>query len=86
MTRVAVIMSVYMQDDLAYLSESLESLYVQNFRDFDIFIQCDGPLKKDMMVFLEQQLKHEKIVYLGKRKINYMFCIVTLTIQLHIKM
>lgn len=70
MTRVAVIMSVYMQDDLAYLSESLESLYVQNFRDFDIFIQCDGPLKKDMMIFLEQQLKHGKISYLGRRKTN----------------
>ena len=65
MTRVVVIMSVYMQDDLAYLSESLESLYVQNFH-FDIFIQCDGPLKKDMMVF-EQQLKHEKL-FLAKEK------------------
>ena len=70
MTRLAVIMSVYKHDNLEHLKEALLSLYNQSFSDFDIFIQCDGALQDEMMLFLKKQLNEKKINFLGIRDNN----------------
>jgi hypothetical protein len=62
-------MSVYKNDKLNELKESLESLYNQT-KKADIFIQQDGKLPKELESFLDNELKGRKIVYLGKRDKN----------------
>lgn len=50
--RIAVIMSVYRNDTLEYVSKSIWSLLNQTYSLFDIFIQCDGPIKDDVDDYL----------------------------------
>lgn len=44
MKKIAVIMSIYKNDSCKYLMESIDSILNQNFSDFDLFLQCDGPI------------------------------------------
>lgn len=70
MNKVCVIMAVYLGDSLDDLSESLFSLYRQTYKDFDIFIQCDGLIKPDVEGFLFTERSNNKIHFLQKRAIN----------------
>jgi glycosyltransferase involved in cell wall biosynthesis len=67
---LAVIMSVYKNDKLNYLKEALNSLYNQTYKNFDIFIQCDGKVSNEIEDFLDKEFKERKIYYLGKRDDN----------------
>lgn len=69
MSRICVIMSVYKNDTLPELKESLESLYNQT-KKADIFIQLDGKVPLDIESYLDTQLVEKKIQYLGKREKN----------------
>jgi glycosyltransferase involved in cell wall biosynthesis len=44
MNSLAVIMSVYKNDRLIFLKESVESILNQTFTQFDYYIVCDGPV------------------------------------------
>jgi glycosyltransferase involved in cell wall biosynthesis len=68
--KIALIMSVYKNDKLDYLKESLESLYNQTCKEFDIFIQCDGSLPYNLEKYLDSELEKSKIFYLKKREEN----------------
>jgi len=70
MSKIAIIMSVYKNDNLADLKEALESLYEQT-KVADIFIQEDGLLTNSLELFLDNELKEKRIEYLGKRKENF---------------
>lgn len=50
--RLAVIMSVYKNDNLEHLKESINSLFNQTDQDFDIHIQLDGWVPKDCEDYL----------------------------------
>ena len=67
---VAVIISVYKNDTLYFLKQALNSLYDQSFKSFDIYLQCDGIIKKDVEIYLDQEQKNNRIKYIGKRKEN----------------
>lgn len=67
---IAVIMSVYKNDSLEFLKESLESLYSQTFQNFDIFIQIDGDVASELDSFLSSERNAGKVKYLGKRHQN----------------
>jgi GT2 family glycosyltransferase len=67
---IAVIMSVYKNDKLDYLKEALESLYIQSYNKFDIFIQCDGYLPSELLSFLEREFQNRRVFYLNKRDEN----------------
>lgn len=66
----AIIMSVYKNDKLVFLQDSLESLYKQTYISFDIYLQCDGGLSHSVMSFLEKEHEKKKIKYLGIRVQN----------------
>ena len=68
--RIAVIMSVYKNDKLEYLQECLNSLYNQTFNNFDILIQCDGMLSKDIYEYLNKEFRNNKIKLFNKREEN----------------
>lgn len=52
--KIAVIMSVYRNDSLRYLSQAVESILGQNYRDFDFYIQLDGPVPEMLSAYLNQ--------------------------------
>lgn len=68
--KILVIMSVYRNDKLAYLKETLDSLYNQTYSNFDIFIQCDGILPYELENFLDKEYENNKISLLNKRDDN----------------
>ena len=49
---VAVIMSLYKNDCLAYVKLSIESILNQTYKDFDLYLQYDGPVAADIDTFL----------------------------------
>ena len=69
MSEVATVLSLYKNNRLEDVWESLDSLYRQT-KKTDIFIQLDGTVPKEIENFLDSQLDAGKIEYLGKRNIN----------------
>lgn len=46
-------MSVYKNDRIEFLKESVESVLDQTYSDFDFYIQCDGSIKRVCKEYLE---------------------------------
>lgn len=65
--KIAIILSVYHNDKLAYLQEAIESLA---YEEVDILIQQDGIVSPEVENYLDELLRQKTIVYLGKRKEN----------------
>jgi glycosyltransferase involved in cell wall biosynthesis len=70
MSKVLVVMSVYKNDKLEDFKEALESIYNQTYKDFDIAIQEDGEVSRELDAYLEKQLDEKKIIHLGRREQN----------------
>jgi len=68
-----VILTVYPKDQFDFLVDCLESLYQQSFKDFDIMVQEDGNVSSEIHLYLQDQLKEKKIIYLGIRDENLGF-------------
>lgn len=66
--KLAVLMSVYKNDNLVHLKESIDSLLNQTYQDFHIHIQLDGLIQKDCEAYLDS-ISGSKI-YVYKRDIN----------------
>lgn len=49
---IATIMSVYKNDTAEYVKLSVESVLGQTYKDFDLYIQYDGPVRKDVDEYL----------------------------------
>lgn len=52
---LAVIMSVYKNDNVEYVKLAVESILHQTFKDFDFFIQFDGLVKEEVETYLVGQ-------------------------------
>lgn len=50
--QIAVIMSVYKNDQLKYVQQSVESILSQTFQNFDFYIQFDGTLRIEVELYL----------------------------------
>lgn len=59
--RIAVIMSLYKNDKVEYVRMAVESILNQSFRDFEFYIQYDGPVREEVDRFLSS-LKDDRIV------------------------
>ena len=51
--KIAVILPVYRKDKVEYLSKAIESIAMQTYCDFHIFIGVDGPVGKDINDYFE---------------------------------
>lgn len=60
MPDLAVIMSIYYKDRLAFVKESIESILNQDFSNFHYYITLDGPVQDDVEKYVES-LKDERI-------------------------
>ena len=52
MTDLAVIMSVYKNDKLKFVTESVQSILNQTFTQFDYYIIFDGPVADDINSYI----------------------------------
>ncbi len=50
--RIAVIMSIYKNDVVEFVKLSVESILHQTHKDFDLYIQYDGPIRKEVDEYL----------------------------------
>lgn len=66
--RIAVIMSLYKSDVLAYVKLATESILNQSYSDFDFYIQYDGFVQKDVDDYLSG-IKDERI-HINRREEN----------------
>lgn len=57
---IAVIMSLYKNDVIQYVQLAVESILTQTFKDFDFYIQYDGPISSDVDQYLSS-LTDERI-------------------------
>ena len=50
--KIGIILPVYKKDTVDYLSKAIESIVMQTYRDFHIYIGVDGPVGEDIEEFL----------------------------------
>lgn len=68
--KIAVIICVYKNDKLTYLSEMFESLFAQTFQEFDIFVQEDGQVVPEIDEYLDNLQTSKRVAYIGRRDAN----------------
>ncbi len=61
MNTIAVLLSIYKNDNSLYLTESIESILRQTYQDFLILIGVDGPVGKSLEDVLVKYEKNDKI-------------------------
>jgi glycosyltransferase involved in cell wall biosynthesis len=66
--KIAVLMSVYKNDRVEYLKQSVESILHQTEKDFILFILCDGPITMEADQYLSS-LPIDRVV-LKRRNVN----------------
>ena len=59
-SRIAVIMSLYRNDSIEFVTLAVESILNQSYTDFDLYIQYDGPIKDEVDAYLSH-LNDERI-------------------------
>ena len=64
----AVIMSLYRNDTIEFVTLAVESILNQSYTDFDLYIQYDGPIKDEVDAYLSH-LK-DKRIHIYKRLEN----------------
>jgi len=67
MPDLAVIMSIYHNDRLKFVSESVESILNQTFRDFHYYLVFDGPVSEDIDSYVSS-LTDERIRFFRLEK------------------
>jgi len=70
MIKTALILSVYQNDPLEIVKETMDSLFAQSDCDFDIFVQSDGPITSKLSTYLDTLLLQKKIYSFHKRDKN----------------
>lgn len=51
---IAVILPIYKKDKIEYLTKTIESLIMQTYKDFHIYIGVDGPIGNDIEQYFTQ--------------------------------
>ena len=58
--RIAVIMSIYRNDRINFVKLAVESILNQTYKDFDYYIQYDGPVDAEVDAYLSG-IKDERV-------------------------
>lgn len=61
--KIAVIMSLYKNDVIQYVKQSVGSILGQIYKDFDFYIQCDGPISKEVNEYLSSLTDERLKIY-----------------------
>lgn len=65
---LAVIMSIYKNDRLSFVKESVESILTQTCNNFDFYIQYDGPIADDINHYLSSL--NDTRIHIHRRESN----------------
>ena len=74
--KIAVILPVYKKDKVEYMSKAIESIALQTYRDFHIYIGVDGPIGDELSAFLEQVEKQAQISVIWFEKNRGLACVL----------
>lgn len=66
---LAVLLSVYKNDKLKYVKESIESILKQKYSEFDLYIYIDGEIESDVKLYIDN-LKDTRL-FVKNAKQNY---------------
>ena len=58
---IAILLPVYKKDKVDYLSKAVESIVMQTYRNFHVYIGVDGPVGEDIDEYLSMIEKQSKI-------------------------
>ena len=61
MSRIAVVMSVYKNDDITQLKEAVESVLTQSYSNVDLFLYRDGIVSGDVQEYLDYISNFESV-------------------------
>ena len=59
-SKIAVIMSIYRNDRIDFVKLAVESILNQTYKDFDYYIQYDGPVEAEVDAYLSG-IKDERV-------------------------
>ena len=79
----AVIMSLYRNDTIEFVTLAVESILNQSYTDFDLYIQYDGPIKDEVDAYLSH-LNDERI-HIYKRLENKGFLVLQMNAVLSLQ-
>lgn len=67
--RLAVVMSIYINDSVNYVQEAINSIFTQTYKSFDLYIQIDGSVSDTVRSFINQ-IKETQNVYVSEESEN----------------
>ena len=74
--RIAVILPVYKKDKVDYLSKAIESIVMQTYRDFHIYIGVDGPVGEDIEGYFKMIENQSKITVVKFKENRGLACVL----------
>lgn len=74
--KVAVILPVYKKDKVEYMSKAIESVVLQTYRDFHIYIGVDGPIGDDIERYFEMIDHPNKISIIRYKENRGLACVL----------
>lgn len=83
--KVAVILPVYKKDKVEYLSKATESIVMQTYRDFHIYIGVDGPVGEDIEGYFSMIANQSMITVLRFKENRGLACVLNDLLDICIK-
>ncbi len=74
--KVAVILPVYKKDKVDYLSKAVESIVMQTYRDYHIYIGVDGPVGDDINSYFRQIENQRQITIVRFKENRGLACVL----------
>jgi len=73
---VAVILPVYKNDEVEFLSKAIESIALQKYRDFHIYIGVDGPVGDDIKKYINLIDKQNRVTIVWFEENRGLACVL----------
>lgn len=74
--KIAAILPLYKKDKVEYIREAVESLVLQTYKDFHIFIGVDGPVGDDIKDYLRQIDENNRITIFWYNENRGLACVL----------
>lgn len=83
--KIAVILPVYKKDKVEYLSRSIESIVMQTYSDFHVFVGVDGPVGEDLISFINLIDEQNKVTVVWYNENRGLACVLNDLLDICIK-
>lgn len=76
MKKIAVILPVYKKDQISYLNKAVESIALQTYKEFHLYIGVDGPVGDDISRFLRLIENQSKVTIIRFEENRGLACVL----------